>query len=317
VLPTTGTARACRRRDAARLLGEQRVRSALSSGELSSPWPGVLVEAARAAEPSTVIAAGWLASGPDAIITGPTAAFLHGWTAAEPTPVHVVVPYGSKKRTRPGLIVHNGRSLDVDRRVIDGLPVLCAERVVTDLVCTAAPATALAVVDQVLAAVEPAQRSVLRAALHCRLRERPDPRGTRIGARLLDIATGKAESPAESWFLWLIVDLGFPVPTVNHQVRTINGQQLLRLDLSWPELRIAVEYYGYAAHAEQGDQDEARIRELERRGWIVVVVRAEDLSSTARVEQELDEAFRRRGVHLRGRTRGMLRRGRHGELRAG
>jgi hypothetical protein len=312
-----GTAGVCRRRDAVRVLGEHRVREALRSGEFSSPWTGVLVDPACAAEPSTVIAAGWLASGPDAIVTGPTAAFLYGYTAAEPTPVHVVVRYGSKRRTRPGLVVHNGRSLDADARMIDGLPVLCLERVVTDLLCTAAPAGALAVTDQVLAGLAPNARPAFRDEIHQRLRERPDPRGTRIGSRLLDLATGAAESPAESWLLWRIVDLGFPVPTVNHWVCTIDGEPRFRVDLSWPELRIAIEYYGHLSHDGREELDEARILELERRGWIVVVVRADDLSSMSRVEREIDEAFRRRGMHPRERIGGALRARRHREPRAG
>jgi hypothetical protein len=317
VFPTTGTAGACRRRDAVRLLGGQRVRSAIRSGEFSSPWPGVLVDPARAAEPSTLIAAGWLASGPDAVITGPTAAFMHGCTAAEPTPVHVIVPYSSKKRTRPGLVVHNGLALDRDRRLVDGLPILCVERVVSDLLCTAAPANALAIADQVLSALPPHDRPALRDELHRRLRERPDPRGTRIGVRLLDLATGAAESPAESWLLWRIVDLGFPVPEVNHWVCTIDGEPRYRVDLGWPELKIAVEYYGHAAHAGREERDVARILELERRGWIVIVVRADDLSSMHRVESEIGQAFITRGMPLRGRAAGGLRARRHRELRAG
>ncbi|WP_219418717.1 DUF559 domain-containing protein [Pseudonocardia nigra] len=272
----------------------------------------------RAAEPFTMITAGWLASGPDAVITGPTAAFLHGLTAMEPTPVHIAVPYRSKKRTRPGLVVHNGQLLDADRTVVHGLPVLCIERVVSDLLCTARPQDALAVVDQALAAVEEdAAREAFRAELLRRVRQRPDIRGTRIAERLLQLATGRARSPAESWLLWSIVDLGFPVPEVNYWVPTIDGQPLYELDQCWPKLRIAVEYNGHAAHAERQDRDDARTRDLERRGWIVVIVRAEDLANTSRMERELADAFRRRGAYPRGRVVGALRARRHRDSRGG
>jgi hypothetical protein len=277
----------------------------------------VLVDPVRAADPATAIAAGWLATGPGAIVAGPTAAFLHGCSAADPMPVHVAVPYGSKKRTRPGLVVHNGRSLDADRRIIDGLPVLCPERVATDLVCTGRPQNALAVVDQMLAVLEPDARAAFRNEVHLRIRGRPDPRGTRVGARLLDLATGLAESPAESWLLWRIVDLGFPVPQVNHWVCTIDGAPRYRLDLSWTGLRIAVEYYGHAAHAGRSEQDEARVLDLERQGWIVIIVRADDLAGMHRVEREIADAFGRRGLHLRERTVGALRARRHRDLQAG
>ncbi|MDF3051640.1 MAG: hypothetical protein K0R87_3278, partial [Pseudonocardia sp.] len=53
--------------------------------------------------------------------------------------------------------------------------------------------------------------------------------------------------------------------------------------------------------------DEARIRDLERRGWIVIVIEVDDLKSPARLEKELYEAFARRGVDLRGRVAGTLR----------
>jgi hypothetical protein len=48
-----------------------------------------------------------------------------------------------------------------------------------------------------------------------------------------------------------------------------------------------------------------------------VVVRADDLSSMSRVEREIDEAFRRRGMHPRERISGALRARRHREPRAG
>lgn len=313
-----GPAGACLRRDAVRLLGEHEVRTAIATGEFASPWPGVLVDPTTASEPVTVLAAGRLASGPGAVIAGPSAAFLHGCNAVEAAPVHVAVPYGSGRRTRPGLVVHNCRLLATESEIVDGLPVLLLERVVTDLLCDVRrPADALAVADQVLARLDAPERSAFRVRIHRRLRARPDPRGTRAGARLIDLATGRAESPAESRLLWRVVDLGFPVPVVNHWVRGIDGRPRYRVDLGWPELRIAVEHYGHAAHAERGALDAARVQDLERRGWIVVVVHAEDLTSTVRMEREIDEAFRRRGLHGAERRRGALRALRHRELRAG
>jgi hypothetical protein len=312
-----GQAGACLRRDAVRVLGEYRVRTAIGSGEFGSPWAGVLVDPARASEPLTVIVAGCLASGPDAIVCGPTAAFLHGCSAAAPAPVHLVVPYGSRRRTRAGLVVHNGRALDADRRTVRGLPALCLQRTATDLLCTARPQDALAVVDQMLAGLGDTARTAFRDEVGQRLRERADPRGTRVGARLLELATGRAESPAESRLLWRIVDLGFPVPEVNHWVCALDGGPRYRVDLGWPGLRIAVEYDGHAAHEGRDEQDRARVRELERRGWIVIVVRAADLAGFDRVERRIDEAFRRRGLHLRDRTAGTMRALRHRDLRVG
>jgi hypothetical protein len=290
-----------------RLFGRYEVRCAVRSGVLHAPWPGVLVDATRAAEPLTIINAAWLAVGRDALVTGPSAAVLHGLTALPATPVHLVVPYDSRQRSRAGIVVHKGSLLAADRDERQGLPVVCLERLISDLACTTSPPDALAVIDQALGSLEEGDRSAFRRRLRERLQDRPDPRGTRIGRRLVDLATGLAESPAESWWLWRVVDLGFPVPEVNPWLRDPDGVGLFRLDLGWMDLRIALEHNGYAAHRGREERDAARVADLERRGWIVIVVEADDLRSLCRMEAELHEAFRRRGVDLRGRVPGLLR----------
>lgn len=311
MFPKTFARPACLRRDAVSLLGEKRVRTAIATGEFRTPWPGVLVDPRRAADPLTIIEAGLLATGPDARAAGPTAARLHGISAIDPLPVQVMVPYGCRRRSRPGLVVHTGRSLAEDTVVLAGLPALGLDRVVTDILCTCRQQDALAVLDQVLGALAPAERSAYRGKLHERLRSRPDPRGTRVGARLVDLATGAAESPAESWLLWRIVDLGFPVPEVNHRIRDVDGRARYRVDLSWPGLRIAVEYNGHLAHLDRGAEDAARADDLRRRGWIVIQVDVDDLRCMSRVEREVHEAFARRGVPLRERSVGAMRARRH------
>jgi len=95
-----GSRGTCLRRDALVAFGRRRVRTALSLGEAVSPWPNVLVDATRVAEPLTYLTAAWLAVGPDALVSGPSAAYLHGLTALPATPVHLVVPYEHRKRAR-------------------------------------------------------------------------------------------------------------------------------------------------------------------------------------------------------------------------
>ena len=107
--------------------------------------------------------------------------------------------------------------------------------------------------------------------------------------------------------MWRVVDLGFPVPEVNPWIRDLDGTGLFRLDLGWMDLRIALEHNGYAAHRGREDHDANRITDLERRGWLTVVVEADDLRSITRMETELHSAFRARGVDLSGRVAGALR----------
>ena len=307
---------ACLRADAVHLFGRHRVSSALATGELLSPWRGVVVDARRAAEPLTIITAARLAIGTYGLVTGPSAAYLHGLKALDPLPVHITVPYETRKASRPGIVVHNGTFLAYDQEERLGLPVLGLDRVLADLACTIEPWAALGVLDEALARAADLDRARLRRSVRELIGVRSDPRGTRIGTRLIDLATGRAESPQESWLLWRVVDLGFPVPEANLPVLDIDGHELYRLDLGWKELRIALEYNGYAAHAGREEADEARRRDIERRGWIVVDADAEDRRSASRLEKELDEAFIARGVDVRGRTPRALRPRRHREPRS-
>jgi hypothetical protein len=139
------------RSEIVQMLGRHRVNDALAAGEVLSPWRGVLVDAARAADPLTLVAAARLAIGPTAVVAGPSAAFLHGLTAVSPTPVHLVVPYETRKRSRTGIVVHNGSFLDRDCEQRFDLPVLGLERALTDLACTFRPWEALAALDEALA----------------------------------------------------------------------------------------------------------------------------------------------------------------------
>jgi GNAT superfamily N-acetyltransferase len=310
---TLGRGRAITRSAAVARFGERQVRTALALNIWVSPWTGIYVDQATSGEFRTLAAAAVALGGPRTVLSGPTAAHLHGLDAMPATPIHLMTPYGRKLRSRPGLVVHNGPLPATDLTEIDGLPVLGFERVVSDLACTAGPADGLAVLDQALASVPPAGRERLRATLAGRLRIRPDPRGTRLAAALLAVATGRAESPAESWMLWQVVDDGFPVPEVNWSLLAIDGRELYRLDLSWPELRIAAEFHGYAAHAGREAGDAARGEDLRRRSWIVIDVWGDDLGASGRYLGELERAFLRRGIDVRGRAGRQLRGRRHRE----
>lgn len=290
--------------------GAYRVRLAQETGVLLSPWTGVLVDSRRSADARTLAAAGLRLAGPSAVLAGPAAAHLHGCTAADPTPVDLVVPYEHPRRSVPGLVVHNGTVPDEDRALVDGLPVLSLERVVTDLLCRHRPQDALAITDEALALVGPDRQERFRAAVAARLATRTDPRGTVRGARLLALATGRAESPPESRLLFRVVDAGFPVPEANWPLLGIDGRQVYRLDLAWPSQRIALEHHGYAAHVGRSDEDAARAEDLRRRGWILVEVWADD-TGDPRVESELDAAFRRRGIDTTTRCDGILQARRH------
>ena len=285
---------AYRRTDLLRECGRRRLDDALRAGVLRSLWSGVVVEGDRMLDVRTRAAAALLTTNPAAVVCGPTAALLHGCTALSSAETHVLLPYGRSPRERPGLVVHHSCFFQDQVQVLDGLRVLALPQVVADLLCTARPADALAVGDETLRMAEP-HCDEFRSAVAARIRARPDPRGSVRGPHLWELCSPRAESPPESWTRLLLIEQGFPLPEVNFSILSPVGRELYRLDLAWPLLRIAVEYDGHAVHAGQEEHDEARDEDLRRRGWIVVHVRAADLTEPSRVFAELRAAFARRG----------------------
>jgi hypothetical protein len=287
---------AYRRKDVIAALGERGLRTAISTGALRPLWSGVVVAPGRWLDPLTRGSAAVLVAAEDAALSGPTAARLHGCRAVEAPDVHITVRPGRSLKPRPGLVVHHCGRFTPDVVVVEGLPVLALDRVMSDLLCSARPQDGLALVDEALrnagagAGAEP-----LRKQIAVQIDHRLDPRGTVRAMHLLDLASPLSRSPAESWLRWHLIDAGFPIPEVNWEVTAIDGSVIYYLDLAWPTLRIAVEYDGYAAHVGRERADRARETDLRRRGWIVIRLGASDGGSRARLERELRSAFAERG----------------------
>lgn len=293
-LPIPGLHGAYRRRDLVNAGGRGVVENAVRAGLLRPLWTGVVVDSARLLDPLTRAAAGLLATGDDSVLVDETAAHLHGCRSVDVAVTHVRIPYGREFRSRQGLAVHHGGFFADDVRVVEGLRVLPLDRVVADLLCRPNGSDGLAVADEALRLARP-HADRLRRAIAKRLRSRADPRGTVRGAVLLNVASPEAESPPESWLRFRILEKGFPLPEVNWSLTRPDGRELFRVDLAWPSLRVALEYDGYEPHADREKQDAARQVELQRRGWIVVRARKEDLRDLSRVCAELRSAFARRG----------------------
>jgi len=94
----------------------------------------------------------------------------------------------------------------------------------------------------------------------------------------LGLARRGVESPKESETRLVIRAGGLPEPVVQWEV--FDGSRLVaRVDLAYPELKIAIEYDGdgHRSDREQWRRDIRRQRELERRGWIVIHLTQADL----------------------------------------
>ncbi|HTN55323.1 MAG TPA: hypothetical protein VLZ82_04005 [Microbacterium sp.] len=107
----------------------------------------------------------------------------------------------------------------------------------------------------------------------------------------LRLAREGVESPKESETRLLIMAGGLPEPVVQWEV--FDGMRLVaRVDLAYPELKIAIEYDGdgHRTDKEQWRSDIRRQRELERMGWIVIHLTQADLEDPAAFLMHLSRA---------------------------
>ena len=124
----------------------------------------------------------------------------------------------------------------------------------------------------------------------------PPGRGSVRARRAVDLADERAESPPESVLRVLLRSAGLaPVP--QYVVRDAEGRFVARVDLAFPELRVAVEYDG-AWHGRPGQlaRDRRRLNALVAAGWTVVHLTAADMHAPDRVVTSVTTLLRERGL---------------------
>lgn len=214
-----------------------------------------------------------------AVVVDRSAAWLHGIDCREPAELdlpprlEVVVRRGAAPSRRREILGGERDLADEDVMVVDGVPVTTPVRTAADLGCRRGRAAALAVLDAFAH-----HHGITAADLELAARRFRRRRGVTQLRELIPMVEPLTESSGESWSRLALHDAGLPRPEPQVWVR-VEGKRY-RLDLAWRWHRIAVEYFGREFH--EGDEleaaDLARIEALRRAGWIVIVVKAEDLS---------------------------------------
>ncbi|MEU4158873.1 DUF559 domain-containing protein [Actinoplanes sp. NPDC026670] len=212
---------------------------------------------------------------PDNIaIGGPSAAVLWGVTTIPPhMPVTLVAPRQTRLRRARRLSVHYTNLAETDVTVHNGIRLTTPARTVFDLGRRHGRADALAALDAMLH-----RHLLIEPELHTMLADRRTWPGAGRLAELVTLADPRAESPMESRLRLVIIDAGLPPAAVQHQVHTADGEFLGRVDLAWPELRLAIEYDG-DHHRERGQfrRDVGRLNALRMAGWTVLRFTADDV----------------------------------------
>lgn len=218
------------------------------------------------------------------VVCDRSAAWLHGVDAFDPDEVGTVPPlevvsYDGHDRVRRAATYGGKRALVRSEVAVlpGGLLVTTPLRTACDLATLRGRRSALAVLDAFR------RRFALTEADLARMLPRfAGRRGVTQLRELIPRSTDLAESMAESWTRCLVLDEGLPPPTPQVEV-WVDGYGLVRLDLAYRGLKIAIEYDGEEHHSSAADRaaDERRRAALRADGWIVIVVRRADLSHPA------------------------------------
>lgn len=212
---------------------------------------------------------------PHAAVAGPSAAYLHGveHAASFTDAVHVITPPTHRLSPHRGLRIHH---TPVDRSEItirDGVPCTTPTRTAWDVANWLADVPAVTVIDGLLRL-----RLVDKGDLLILAESRVGRRGATRAARVFDLADGRAESPPESRLRVRLVLAGLPRPVPQYAISLPNGNTY-RVDLAWPEYRVAVEYDGqWHGDPNQIHADRRRLNQLLGAGWIVLHVTSQRLN---------------------------------------
>lgn len=248
------------------------------------------------------LAAAWYLVPKQAAIAGRSAAWLLGVTLAkEADPIEVVTPWSARFGPVDGLKIHVADLPEDDVQVVDGVRRTSALRTCWDLARWLSQPDAVAYLDIMIA-----RRLVTAAALTGYAQQRAGQRGWRKLLRAVSLADPAAESPQESRLRVRLVQAGLPKPVSQHVIEN-RGTFVGRVDLAWPELRVAVEYDGrWHASPDQLDRDRARLNRLVTTdGWIILHVTARRLHEDFDgVVAEVRAALRTQQARWRSARRG-------------
>lgn len=235
------------------------------------------------------IVGAWLRSRRRGIVAGVAASALHGALWVDDN-VSVELIWSNTRPPR-GIIARSECIADDEVTRVAGIPVTTPVRTAFDLGRHLPRGQAVARLDALMRATPFSIEDVWLLAKRYR-----GARGLRRLSAALPLVDGGAASPKETWLRLLLIDAGLPVPTT--QIPVNEGWKLVAvLDMGWEELKVAAEYDGDQHRADRGQyvKDMRRLPKLERMGWIVIRVIAEDqpVDIVARVRDALARRSRR------------------------
>jgi hypothetical protein len=213
-----------------------------------------------------------MVAGPGAVVSHRSAAVLWGISGFRPGPLEITVPAGRSNQNALAR-VHRSSVRGVRR---DGVPVTRPARTLVDLAGTVSGARLEEAVDDVLC------RRLCRLDQLVVLGGR---RGARALRAVLDAWNGDAlpEGVAEMRVVRRLLAGGLPQPVRQHEI-WVEGVFVARVDLAYPQDRLAIELDGFRWHAGRGPfrSDRLRRNRLEAAGWRLLEAAPEDVPELVR-----------------------------------
>ncbi len=257
----------------------------LTRAQLRSPvWcrvrQDIYAEARLVVDHGLMVSAAALVLPQGGLIAGRSAAWLYGAKqATAEDPVDALVPSGLSRWAPAGISAHAEASPPADAATLGKCRVTTCARTCIDIARWHDTLVAVPIIDALLSA-----RLVRVFELQTQLGTAEDPRQAQ---QTLAMCDGRAESPPESVLRVRLILAGLPAPVPQYEVMQ-GARFIARVDLGWPERKVAVEYDG-AWHGAPGQlgKDRRRLNALIKAGWTVIHVTAADLHRLSGVIDQL------------------------------
>lgn len=215
--------------------------------------------------------------GEGAVVSHRAAARLSGLVSADRAPIEISAPRRSRRRPPAGVKVHwrADPMPDEDLTTIDRIPVTRPARTLLDMAATESEDFVERCLDDALRT-----RRVRLDHLERWLAARPRSRGrpTLLAMIAARKRQGVTESELEASALRAIRKAGLPPPVLQYVVRD-RGRFVARVDLAYPEQRVAIEIDGFRHHDHRRtfDRERARGNHVVSLGWQLLRITAQHL----------------------------------------
>lgn len=258
-------------------MSHHEIDSRLALGRWRRIGPGVYAVAGAPDTWKQRAAATWLAGGEGAAVSHVTAAALHGLTKPPSNP-QITIPPGSHQHRQLGVICRSPLEPQ-DLTVIDSIRVTKPARTLVDCSMLWSEGRLSKLIDTALTTRLCCPRDIW-AALD-RVEHRPGRKGSGRLRRTLSVWDDPIVpgSPAEVHLLRRLIAWGFAAPITQQTIRTPSGDFIARVDVAWPDKRVALEYDGQLYHGPRHwEHDEVRHAAIVSVGWEVRHVEKDDLT---------------------------------------